>query len=219
MAFFVGQWVVLLIGWAIHTLVDRRPGRRTRARVVELALLWVLVGGGVWAVLGGLSHIGPYATETANQIGYAPSMFQWEVGWGDLALGVLGIGCAWRRLRGTWLTAAVVSLAVAYGGDAIGHVMQLVAHDNRASANVWSLPSDIVQPLLAIVLLIVYRRTARGRTYLTGPATRGAPAGPAAPTPPRTGTGADATGRPSRMPTNPAREPTTQKSWTIPAGR
>jgi hypothetical protein len=160
MAYFILMWCTLILGFAVHVVVDRHPGRRTGPRVIELGLLWVLVAGGLWAIFGGLGHIGPSSASVADQIGYAPSMFQWEVGWGDIALGVLGVATAWRRLRGTWMTAAVVALAVSYGGDAIGHIMQLVAHDNRASANVWSIPSDIAQPILAVLLLMAYRRAA-----------------------------------------------------------
>jgi hypothetical protein len=167
MIFFLTQWILLIIGWLVHFALDRSPYRRSRSRLIELALLWLLVGGGAWAILGALGHIGPYSTRTAAQIGYLPSMFQWEVGWGDMALGVLGIGCAWRRLRGSWLTAAVVVLVIAFGGDAIGHLMQLVAHNNTAPANVWSLPSDIAQPVLAVVLLIAYRHTPLGRVEPT----------------------------------------------------
>lgn len=87
-------------------------------------------------------------------------MFQWEVGWGDIALGVLSVGCAWRALRGQWMTAAVVVLTIQYGGDAIGHLMQWVANNNTAPDNVWALPSDVLQPLIAIVLLAAYRRSA-----------------------------------------------------------
>lgn len=161
MAFFALFWFTIVVGWLIHTAVDKHPDRRTKHRATELALLWLLVGGGVWGVIGGLSHIGPMSDDTARQIGYTQSMFQWEVGWGDIAISVLGIGCAWRRLRGTWLTAAVVALAISYWGDAWGHFNQLVFHDNHAPANVWALPSDIVQPLLAIILLVLYRRGTR----------------------------------------------------------
>jgi hypothetical protein len=161
MLFFLAMWLLLIVGWLVHVAVDRHPDRRTGPRIVELALLWLLVGGGAWTVLGGLSHIGPNSDQVAEQIGYAPSMFQWELGWADIAIGVLGIGCAWRRLRGSWMTAAVVALAISFGGDAVGHLMQLVVHDNRAPANVWSLPSDVLQPLLAIGLLVAYRRARR----------------------------------------------------------
>jgi hypothetical protein len=161
MGYFFSVWLVLIIGWLLHVFLDHHADRRTTRRVVELALLWVLVGGGVGAILGGLSHIGPNSGRVADQIGYAHSRFQWEVGWADIALGVLGIGCAWRRLRGTWLTAAVVALAISYGGDEIGHLVEW-AHGNDHPDNVWSIPNDILQPLLAIVLLVAYRRLNRG---------------------------------------------------------
>ena len=45
-----------------------------------------------------------------------------------------------------------------YWGDAIGHIMQYTVHDNTAPDNVWAIPSDIIGPLLAVVLLIAYRR-------------------------------------------------------------
>ena len=163
-AFFAVQWLILIVGAAIHIAVDRRRHGHRAGRTVELALLWVMVFGGAWAVWGGALHASGQSNQLATSIGYAPSMFQWEVGWGDIALGVLGIGCAWIALRGQWLTAAIVVLAVQYGGDAIGHVMQWVSHNNTAPDNVWAIPSDVVAPALAIVLLIAYRR-GRGRLY------------------------------------------------------
>lgn len=161
MVFFITPWVIMLVGVVIHILVDRVPDRRTGHRIVELALLWLLVFGGVWAILSAVGHLGPASAATAESIGYAPSMFQWEVGWADVAIGVLGIGCAWKSRRDGWMTAAVVVLAICYWGDAIGHVMQYVSHDNTAPNNVWAIPSDLLGPLLAVVLLISYRRGQR----------------------------------------------------------
>jgi hypothetical protein len=157
-SFFAFQWVVIVLGFGVHLLVDRRRHGHRAGRAVELLLLWVLVFGGAWSIYGGVGHISGMSDQLAESIGYAPSMFQWEVGWGDIALGVLGVGCAWKRLRGQWMTAAVVVLAVQYGGDAIGHVMQWTANDNDAPDNVWAIPSDVLQPLLAIVLLHRYRK-------------------------------------------------------------
>ncbi|MFM8239062.1 MAG: DUF6790 family protein [Actinomycetota bacterium] len=156
MVFFIVQWIVLVIGVAINVMVDRHADRRTAARFVEIALLWLMVWMSAWGLVGVFAHIGPMSAQTAEQIGYAPSMFQWEVGFGDLTLSVLGIACFWFRDR--WLTAAVVALAISYGGDAIGHVMQYFGDGNDAPANTWAIPSDILQPLLAIVLLVLYRR-------------------------------------------------------------
>ena len=157
MTFFLFPYVICLVGWLVHVVLDRKPDRRTGHRVVELALLWILVFFGAWSIYGGIAHLTGLSGQLATEIGYAPSMFQWEVGWGDIAVGVLGVGCAWRALRDNWMTAAVVVLVISYGGDAIGHVMELVAHDNTAPDNVWAIPGDILQPLLAVVLLVVYR--------------------------------------------------------------
>jgi hypothetical protein len=156
MVFFLTPWVITFAGWGIHVAADRSEHARTPRRVVELLLLWVLVFGGAWTLVAALGHLGPNSAEIAAGIGYAPSMFQWEVGWADAAIGVLGIGCAWRR--DGWLTAAVVVLAICYWGDAIGHVMQWSAHNNTAPDNVWAIPSDVLGPLLAVILLTAYRR-------------------------------------------------------------
>jgi hypothetical protein len=161
--FFAFQWLILLGGATVHWLIDRHRHGHRDGRTVELYLLWVMVFGGAWAIYGGLGHISGMSDQLAGSIGYAPSMFQWEVGWGDIALGVLGVGCAWAALRGHWLTAAVVVLAVQFGGDSIGHVMQWSANDNTAPDNVWAIPSDFAQPLLAIALLVAYRRGPRGQ--------------------------------------------------------
>ncbi len=159
MAFFVAPFVIWIIGWLIHAMVDHKPNKKTKARVLELGLLWLLVPVGALGLIGALSHVTSLSGKVAESIGYAPSMFQWEVGWGDFALCALLIGCAWRRLRGTWMTAAVVVLTIQYGGDAIGHIMQYYAHNNTAPNNVWAAPADIVEPLIAIVLLVMLRQS------------------------------------------------------------
>ncbi len=160
MVYFLSSWVISIMGFLIHLFADRHVDRRTKHRVIELAMLWLLVVTGVFGLLGAYGHVSGMSEELAEQIGYAPSMFQWEVGWGDFALCVLLIALVQRKFRGKWLTAAVVVLTIQYGGDAAGHIMQYVAHDNTAPSNVWAIPSDILQPLIAIALLVAYRKTA-----------------------------------------------------------
>jgi len=101
-------------------------------------------------------------------------MYEWEVGWADIAIGALGVACAWRALRGQWMTAAVVVLAISFGGDAIGHVMAWSAHSDTAAANVWAIPADLLQAGLAAALLIIYRRLHRAEPGLPGSALSGA---------------------------------------------
>lgn len=147
----------------IHVFVDRKDDRRSKRRVVELYLIWWIAGSGFWGVFSGFGHIGPTRAEIAAQIGpaYIPSMFQWEVGWSDIAVGTVLFLCIWKR--GSFMTAAVIVWAISYWGDAIGHIMQMTHHDNQAVANVWTIPTDIAGPLTAIILLVVYRRLSKSQ--------------------------------------------------------
>lgn len=146
--YFFLPFVIAIIGALIHT---RRQGT-SGARTLELFFVWWTVANGISGILGGLAHIGPNADETAENIGFTQSMFQWEVGWNDIGMGVLMLGVAWRRDFG-WMTAAVVMWSIGYLGDAIGHAMQWIAHDNTAPANVWALPTDVIGPVVGMALL------------------------------------------------------------------
>jgi len=173
MGYFLIQWGVLILGGAAHIALDRHPDRRTATRVYELIALWAVVGGGAWTVFGGIGHIGPTSDEIADGIGYTQSMFQWEVGWADIAIGAAGIACAWKANRGGWTSAAVFVLLVYFWGDGIGHIVQWTAHDNTEPMNVWAIPADFLQPLIAVVFLALYRRGAAGVHARPGPAPDG----------------------------------------------
>jgi hypothetical protein len=157
MGLFITQWATILLGFLIHAAVDRNPQRRTAPRLVELALLWFVAGGGFWSVFGGLFHIGPTSDQIAQDIGYTQSMFQWEVGWADIAMGVLGLACIRPRFRDGWMTAAVTVVFIAFWGDGIGHIITLT-QGNTAPDNIWSMPTDFLLPLISAVLLIIHRR-------------------------------------------------------------
>jgi hypothetical protein len=158
MGYFLFQWAVIIIGLGLHIGFDRSRFRRTKGRVAELAALWLVVGFGAWSLWGGIFHVGPTSTSIADQIGYAPSMFQWEVGWADIAFGVLGVLCVMRRFRSGWTDALLAGLAIYFFGDGIGHIMQLVAHGNTAPDNVWALPADFLIPTVSIIAVVVARR-------------------------------------------------------------
>jgi hypothetical protein len=157
---FAFQGATIVVGWLVHILVERARGRLTGYRAAELALLWVVVLGGFWNLFGGLAHISPspYHEQIADQIGFAQSPFQWEVGWGDIAVGALGMLCFFRRFRGGWMSASVIVLLISFWGDGIGHITQLTQHHNTAPDNIWSMPTDFLQPLIALILLIGVRR-------------------------------------------------------------
>jgi hypothetical protein len=131
---------------------------RSGAPVADRLLGWILllpIGvSGLWAAL---FHIF-FPDVAAADIGWAPSPFQFEVGVADLAMGLTACVSFWGSLD---FKAAVVMInAIFLIGAAIGHVKQMIVAGNFASGNA-GVPfyGDIVFPLLAIILLIIVRRS------------------------------------------------------------
>jgi len=151
---------IALIGAAIHLHRDKQP--RSAARTLEIFLVWwMVVAVGVAAIFGSMFHLfdGP---STAREIGYTngDGGFQTEVGFADLAIGVLGVLC-WR-FRDGFLLAAVTAVSIAYLGDAYGHLHQEAIHDNHDPDNTGLLLwSDFITPLVAIGLYAAWQRSRR----------------------------------------------------------
>lgn len=153
---------IALVGAAVHIHRDGRP--RSGARSLEILLVWwMVVAVGVAAIFGAMFHLfdGP---DTAREIGYTngDGGFQTEVGFADLAIGVLGVLCA--RFRDGFLLAAVIAVSIAYLGDAYGHLHQAAVHDNHDPDNTGLLLlADFIVPLVAIGLYAASRLAARTR--------------------------------------------------------
>ncbi len=158
-------WLVFLAaalaGMAIHLSRDKAP--RTASRVVEVALLYLLViFAGAGGLMGALGHAFR-GREIALGLGWPPgSPFQFEVAMANLAFGVLGVMCLWNR-GGFW-TATGVGLAVFLWGCAYGH-FQETRTGNYAPLNagvmIWL--ADVVMPLIILGLLFIRSRLARDR--------------------------------------------------------
>jgi hypothetical protein len=161
MSFFAVQWTVLLVGFTAHAVLDRSSARRTAGRVYELAALWLLVGMGAFNLWAGFGHTGPTSVQVAAAIGYAPSMFQWEIGWADIALGVLGILCLHRANRGGWTIARLARWPSRSRATASG-TLRTYGHG--------AVPGDDVRPHrrynLEPLRLYVLLRTGHGRIHL-----------------------------------------------------
>lgn len=151
---FVG--ILTVLGIVISLWRDRQP--RTRARVLELLLLNVLVFAvGVFGVIAFSGHAFK-ADEIAREIGFPTgNPFQFEVAIADLTIGVLGLLCIW--LRGSFWLATIIATSVWLLGDAVGHIHELVSHHNHHPGNSGpALWADIAIPLIAIVLYALYRQ-------------------------------------------------------------
>ncbi len=126
-------------------------------RIVEIFLLSFLVisvgFGGIWAFIG---HSFLSAQVAAN-IGWAPgNPFQSEVAFANLSIGILGVLCYW--IRDNFWTATVISSSIFLLGAAYVHIINMIQFSNYAPGNAGSvLYMDILNPIILIVLLIVYK--------------------------------------------------------------
>jgi hypothetical protein len=131
--------------------------RRTDAgpeRLLGWILLLPIGVTGLWAAFFHLL----FPQIAAADIGWEVSPFQFEVGLADLAIGATACVSFWRSLD--FKAAAVMASSISLIGDAVGHVKQMIVASNFAPGNA-GVPfySDIAFPLLAIILLLIVRRS------------------------------------------------------------
>lgn len=98
-----------------------------------------------WAGIGaGISHIF-FGRKTAASIGWAPSPFEAEVGFADLAMGVAGVMAA-NQSTDFWLAVIVVS-SIFRVGCGIGHIRQMICQRDFAPNNTAILAINFGVPL------------------------------------------------------------------------
>jgi len=146
-------YALIVVVAVVHLLVSKKP--RTKLRVAEVFLFYQLVLG---VALGGtiafMGHV--FAADSiADSIGWTRgSPFQFEVGMADLAFGVLGWMCIWRR--GSFWRATVVGWSIFLLGDGIEHFRLMVEEGNYAINNAGMIAPDIVMAVLLTGNLIAF---------------------------------------------------------------
>jgi hypothetical protein len=131
--------------------------RRTGGNFAEQLLRWVLLlSVGVQGVYTFIAHVF-FPAQSAEHIGWAVSPFQFEVGIADLTVGVLGLISFWANF--SFRVAAGTAAIIWYGGDAVGHVRQMIVADNYAPGNAgpwfWT---DVLVPIVLIACIIAVWR-------------------------------------------------------------
>jgi hypothetical protein len=154
---YVVYAVVAVLGATVH--LWRHPADRAAGQAAEVALIWWLVVTiGVAGIVGAGFHLfdGP---DIAREIGFTrgDGGFQTEVGFGDLALGVVAVLATWFRDR--FLLAVVIVATISLWGDAYGHIHQAAVNDNHDPDNAGPvLYADILFPIVAVALYAVRER-------------------------------------------------------------
>jgi hypothetical protein len=123
-------------------------------------LSFLVISLGIASLIGFVGHVF-FADSVATNIGRATgSQFQLEVGFANLAIGILGITCI--SLRDNYWVATVIAATIFLWGAAFGHITDIIVHGNYATGNAGgALYDDLLVPLIAIVLLAAHVRTAR----------------------------------------------------------
>jgi len=166
---FLLCFVLALVIGAVHLHLDKQP--RTRARVAETFLLWLLVVNvGVASVLTFMGDAF-FADKMATSLGWpAGNPFQSLVAVANLSVGVLGILCYW--IRGTFWVATVIAFSVWWLGAGAVHIRDMVVSANYAPNNSGvTVYMDILVPVVLVALLTYYSRVSRHeheRTYARG---------------------------------------------------
>jgi len=155
---FVYVILPLLLG-ALHVWFD--SDARTRERRLELFLLYLLgISAGANGIGGFMGHL--FASDlVAEAVGWpAGNPFQLEVGFANLAIGILGVIAIGRR--DGFREATVIAVTVFSVGATVVHILDIVQTGNLAPGNTVQNVGNLLRPALLIALLAASRRAARG---------------------------------------------------------
>jgi hypothetical protein len=142
----------------LHIRLDARAKGRLRAVEVYLIYLFVL-GVAAGGLSGFFGHV--FTPDTvAESIGWPKgNPFQQEMGFANLALGVLGFIAAVRR--DGFREATVIAVTIVGVGATVVHVIGMAQEGNLAPGNSIQNIGNLLKPALLIPMLMVSRRSQR----------------------------------------------------------
>ena len=141
-----------------HVALDKTA--RSRERRLEIFLLYLFGVGVAGSGIGGFfGHV--FLSETVTEsIGWPTgNPFQYEVGFANLALGVLGIVAVGRR--DGFREATVIAVTIFGLGATIVHVRDIIETGNLAPGNTIQNIGNLLKPALLIGFLVASRRVER----------------------------------------------------------
>jgi len=142
-----------------HLGLDR-SSRRSRERRLEIFLLYLFGVGVAGSGIGGFFGHFIISDSVAESIGWPTgNPFQLEVGFANLAVGILGIVAMGRR--DGFREATVLAVTVFGVGAIVVHVMDVIESGNLAPGNTIQNVSNLLRPALLIAFLAASRRAER----------------------------------------------------------
>lgn len=139
---FIG--VILFVATAIPLVFGDRSGD-WKQDLVRNGVIYMVGWAGVGA---GISHL-VFGRKISASIGWAPSPYELEVGFADLAMGITGL-LAGSYGKEYWLAAILVS-SIFRVGCGIGHVRQMIQARDFAPNNTAVLFVNFVVPAVLVL--------------------------------------------------------------------
>jgi hypothetical protein len=136
----------------IYVIIKKND--KSTVEIIDLFLLYQLVFSvGMGGLMAYYAHVFR-SVSTAEYIGWPPgNPFQQEVGYANLAFGILGILCIW--FRNNFWTAVIFGFSIWSLANAYGHIKQIQLVLNYAPGNAGiPLYLDVFLPILLLSLLI-----------------------------------------------------------------
>lgn len=124
----------------------------------EHYLNWLLLFFGIQSIWAGLFNAF-FQEIAAKSIGWAPSPFEFEIGWADMAIGLAALVAAWRSLD--FKAAVVLTIAVFFLGVVWGHFYERFVNNDTAPNNFGAML--VVTIIWGLLLVVLYPLAARAR--------------------------------------------------------
>jgi len=144
----------LFVVGVVVAIVKIRRAAFARRVVTQPYVLWgevLFYTAGIGMIYSGLFHAYGGAMVAAT-IGWGPSPFQYELGWFEIGIGIVGMLALWRGYE--MRLAATLANAIFLFAAAAQHIqMMLVDHNyapNNAGPVLWI--ADIVYPIVFLIL-------------------------------------------------------------------
>ena len=148
-------WVAAILFWGIAVWLGPRPllSGFVIDRLLRYIFIFPLGLFGLWAFIG---HVF-FPERSAAEIGWAPSPFQFEVGYANLGLGLASLYAAFTTFYARVAVAIAASCFLI--GAGIGHVHDMVTYGNLTQGNAGPiLVVDFLTPMAVLALLLVAAR-------------------------------------------------------------
>jgi hypothetical protein len=143
---------------ALHIRLD--SSAKDRLWKVEVYLIYLFMLGVAASGLSGFFGHVFTPDAVAESIGWPQgSPFQQEMGFANLALGILGLVAAGRR--DGFREATVVTVTIVGVGATVVHIIDILQEGNLAAGNSIQNVANLLKPALLIPMLIVSRRSER----------------------------------------------------------